>query len=62
MVGFFYVLLPRFCPHYLYKKKAMFNCITYMQGLCQSLKLTRETYKFTTVSGIAELEGVLGVS
>jgi hypothetical protein len=37
----------------------MFNCISYLQGLHASLKATKDTYKFTTVSGIAALEGVV---
>lgn len=37
----------------------MFNPIEYMQLLHAQMKLTKEKYKFTTVSGVAELEGVL---
>ena len=37
----------------------MFDPIQYMQTLHSKLKLTKDKYKFTTVSGVAELEGVL---
>lgn len=37
----------------------MFDPIAYMQTLHSKLKLTKVKYKFTTVSGVAELEGVL---
>jgi len=37
----------------------MFDPIAYMQTLHGKMKLTKTKYKFTTVSGVAELEGVL---
>ena len=37
----------------------MFDPIAYMQTLHETMKLTKYKYKFTTVSGVAELEGVL---
>lgn len=37
----------------------MFDPIAYMETLHGKMKLTKDKYKFTTVSGVAELEGVL---
>lgn len=37
----------------------MFDPIAYMQTLHGKMKLTKTKYKFTTVSGVSELEGVL---
>lgn len=37
----------------------MFDPIAYMKTLHSKMKLTKTKYKFTTVSGVAELEGVL---
>jgi hypothetical protein len=38
---------------------AIFNSVTYMQLLHSKMKLTKDKYKFTTVSGVDELEGIL---
>jgi hypothetical protein len=37
----------------------MFDVVAYMQGLHSKLKVTKDKYKFTTVSGVGALEGVL---
>jgi len=37
----------------------MFDPIAYMKALHSKMKLTKTRYKFTTVSSVAELEGVL---
>lgn len=37
----------------------MFDPIAYMKTLHGKMKLTKTKYKFTTVSGVSELEGVL---
>ncbi|MFK5855237.1 MAG: hypothetical protein QM503_03835 [Bacteroidota bacterium] len=37
----------------------MFNPVPYFEDLKNKLKLTKDKYKFSTISGISELEGIL---
>lgn len=37
----------------------MFDPITYFQGLTNSLTLTKDKFKFDTISGVFELEGII---